>query len=403
MAAPKKKKTRPKKKAAWWPKLQKKLSQPGVLLFAAGITLGVALVVAGLLLFGPQSRTPDGRLILERSHADRPAAKAAAEGKEKPEKAPPAVRPSPAEPADAPSPAPADGSASGPGLSKEPAMAYEEHFTGKRELTPEMEVVREYRGAVVVPAEPRQTPAPAASPPETPAPSPEAPRMAVVIDDLGDSVTFAKELLKLDFPVTMAILPFRPHSSEVDALAARHGVQVLLHQPMQPQGYPGVNPGRGALTVGMSPERIQAALDENLAQTPNASGVNNHMGSRFTEDTAGMTVVLEHLAEKNLFFLDSLTTHKSGVPAAAAKTGNEYRRRYVFLDNTRDVRTILRQLKTTETLALKTGQALAIGHPYPETLEALRAFASSRDKRLAMVRAGDMSPEHLHASAPREP
>jgi polysaccharide deacetylase 2 family uncharacterized protein YibQ len=145
----------------------------------------------------------------------------------------------------------------------------------------------------------------------------------------------------------------------------------------------------------MSPERIQAALDENLAQTPNASGVNNHMGSRFTEDTAGMTVVLEHLAEKNLFFLDSLTTHKSGVPAAAAKTGSEYRRRYVFLDNTRDVRTILRQFKITETLALKTGQALAIGHPYPETLEALRAFATSRDKRLAMVRAGDMAPEHL--------
>ena len=219
--------------------------------------------------------------------------------------------------------------------------------------------------------------------------------MAVVIDDLGDSLTFARELLKLGFPVTMAILPFRAHSAEVDALAARHGAQVLLHQPMQPKGYPGVNPGRGALTVGMSPERIQAVLDENLAQTPNASGVNNHMGSRFTEDASGMAVVLEHLAEKNLFFLDSLTTHHSGVPAAAAKTGSEYRRRYVFLDNSRDTRAILRQLKTTEALALKTGQALAIGHPYPETLEALRAFAASRDTRVAMVRAGDMAPEHL--------
>ncbi len=395
MAAPKKKKKpRTKRKATWWPKLQKKLSQPGILLFAAGITLGVTLVVAGILVFGPQSRTPDGRLILERSHSDRPAAKTSPERREKPEKALPAVRPLPAEPAD---PAPADRPSARSAAPQEPAMAYEEHFTGKRELTPEMEVVREYRGAVVVPAEPRQSPVPAASPPETPAPSPAAPRMAVVIDDLGDSVTFARELLKLDFPVTMAILPFRPHSREVDALAARDGAQVLLHQPMQPKGYPGVNPGRGALTVGMSPERIQAVLDENLAQTPNASGVNNHMGSRFTEDASGMAVVLEHLAEKNLFFLDSLTTHKSGVPAAAAKTGSEYRRRYVFLDNTRDARAILRQLKTTEALALKTGQALAIGHPYPETLEALRAFAASRDKRVAMVRAGDIAPEHLHA------
>lgn len=96
MAAPKKKKTRSKKKAAWWPRLKKKLSQPGVLLFAAGITLGVALVVAGLLLFGPQSRTPDGRLILERSHADRPAAKAASERRKRPEKASPARRTLPA-------------------------------------------------------------------------------------------------------------------------------------------------------------------------------------------------------------------------------------------------------------------------------------------------------------------
>lgn len=393
MAAPKKKKkSRTKKKAAWWPKLQKKLSQPGVLLFAAGITLGVTLVVLGILILGPQHRTPDGRLVLERSHADRPAAKASPERKEKPEIAPPPPRQLPAEPSDAPASGATPSDRTAP---RDAAIDYEEHFTDKSRLTPEMEVVREYRGAVVVPAEPRQGTGPAASSPETPAPSPESPRMAVVIDDLGDSLTFAKELLKLGFPVTMAILPFRAHSTEVDALAARHGAQVLLHQPMQPKGYPGVNPGRGALTVGMSPERIQAVLDENLAQTPNASGVNNHMGSRFTEDATGMAVVLEHLAEKNLFFLDSLTTHKSGVPAAAAKTGSEYRRRYVFLDNTRDTRTILRQLKTTETLALKTGQALAIGHPYPETLEALRAFAASRDKRLTMVRAGDMAPEHL--------
>jgi polysaccharide deacetylase 2 family uncharacterized protein YibQ len=384
MAAPKKKKKpRTAKKAAWRSSLKKRLTQPGMLLVAAGIVLGVTLVILGILFIGPANRTPDGRLLLERSHPDAPAARTTqAFEKRAPVDAAPAPRKPPAAPSEAV-----------PAAVQEPGVAYEEHFTGKADLSPEMEVVREYRGAVVAPAEP--APPQAAPQPAAPPPSLSAPRMAVVIDDLGDSVAFAKELLRLGFPVTMAVMPYRAHTSEVDALAARNGAQVLLHQPMQPQGYPGVNPGRGALLIGMGPERIQDILDENLAQTPHASGVNNHMGSRFTEDAAGMAVVLTHLGEKNLFFLDSLTTGKSMVPAATAKTGGEYRRRYVFLDNVRDVRAILRQLKTTEALALKSGQALAIGHPYPETLEALRAFAASRDTRVSMVTAGEMAPEAI--------
>ncbi len=65
----------------------------------------------------------------------------------------------------------------------------------------------------------------------------------------------------------------------------------------------------------------------------------------------------------------------------------------MFLDNARDARTILRQLKTAESLALKTGQSLAIGHPYPETLQALKTYAETRDKRLTLVRVRDLAPE----------
>ncbi|NMC49465.1 MAG: divergent polysaccharide deacetylase family protein, partial [Desulfovibrio sp.] len=325
--AKKRKKSRRKKPTGWWPALRARLIQPAALIFLAGLTMGVTLVILGLLLIGPQQRTPDGRPILSRAHTEAPAQR-----NDKPTKTPrspaPAqsdptqrpVRPTPAEPQSSP-----DEDTPGESRNGRPAessLDYEEHFTATGGLSPEMEVVREYRGAVVVPARPA---------PETgqsgPPPTPDSPRMAVVIDDLGDSVSFAKALLDLDFPITLAILPYRPHSTDVDALAARHGAEILLHQPMQPQGYPGVNPGRGALLAGMAPERIRAIVDENLSQTPHASGVNNHMGSRFTEDVSGMAVVLEHLRGKNLFFLDSLTTHKSGVPAAAAKTGSDYRRR----------------------------------------------------------------------------
>ncbi len=391
--AKKRKTARKKKPAGWWPALRGRLTQPAALIFLAGLTLGVTLVILGILLIGPQQRTPDGRPILSRAHTDAPESRngkpakiprTSPKAQDDPAERP--VRPTPAEPHSSPDEGPPAESPNG--RPAETALDYEEHFTASGGLSPEMEVVREYRGAVVVPAQP----APETGQP-VPPPSPGSPRMAVVIDDLGDSVSFAKALLDLDFPITLAILPYRPHSADVDALGARHGAEILLHQPMQPQGYPGVNPGRGALLTGMTAERIRSIVDENLSQTPHASGVNNHMGSRFTEDVSGMTVVLEHLRGKNLFFLDSLTTHKSGVPAAAAKTGSDYRRRYVFLDNARDARAILRQLKTAEALAVKTGQALAIGHPYPETLQALKTFAETRDKRLTLVRVRDIAPE----------
>ncbi len=394
-ASKKRKKSRRKKPAGWWPALRARISQPAVLIFFAGLTIGVTVVILGLVLLGPQHRTPDGRPILERSHAGAPeprngkparTPRATPQTQGEPGERP--VRPTPSEPHSSPDRDTAEPRTARP---PEPALDYEEHFTAKGGLSPEMEVVREYRGAVVVPAEPSSPAEPAAPSPAPP--SPASPRLAVVIDDLGDSVTFAKALLDLDFPITLAILPHRPHTTDVDALGARHGAEIILHQPMQPQGYPGVNPGRGALLTGMAQGRIRAVLDENLSQVPHASGVNNHMGSRFTEDVAGMTVVLDHLRGKNLFFLDSLTTHKSGVPSAAARTGSDYRRRYVFLDNSRDSRAILRQLKTAESLALKNGQALAIGHPYPETLQALRAWDGSRDKRLTMVRVRDLAPE----------
>ncbi len=222
-------------------------------------------------------------------------------------------------------------------------------------------------------------------------PSRAGPRLAVIIDDLGENLDQAEMLASLSFPVTFAILPQSSKTREVAQLAAERGRDILLHQPMEPHGYPfRADPGPGALFVGMGDEEIKAILAENLAQMPQAIGVNNHMGSRFTADAAGMFIVLQELKNRGLFFLDSLTTSDSVALAQARRVGLLHLQRHIFLDNIQDVQAILFQLRKAERITLSFGEVVAIGHPHPETLEALKIWEKERDQRIQIVSVRDL-------------
>jgi hypothetical protein len=138
--------------------------------------------------------------------------------------------------------------------------------------------------------------------------------------------------------------------------------------------------------VDMSPDQIRAILTNDLDQIPGAVGANNHMGSRFTEDIPGMHVVLQEIKSRGLFFMDSLTSPHSKVKVIAQEMHIPVAFRDVFLDNRQDVEEILRQLHKAERLAKRMGQAVAIGHPYPETLTALAKWSKERDSSVELVK-----------------
>ncbi len=248
---------------------------------------------------------------------------------------------------------------------------------------------------------PQEAPKPALKPvPESeldPAPEHKAPQekqkplsgpcLAVVIDDMGQSLSKARRLLRiLGTDLTWSILPFCAKTPEVVQLAAEHDLEYLLHVPMEPKRYPRVDSGPGSILVGMSPEQILAILDNNLDQVPGAVGANNHMGSRFTEDLDGMQVVLEEIKSRHLFFMDSLTSPESKVRDIAKDLRMPVAFRDVFLDNRQDVQAIVSQLRKAERVALRSGKAVAIGHPYPETLTALDKWSKERDTDVQLVK-----------------
>jgi uncharacterized protein len=216
--------------------------------------------------------------------------------------------------------------------------------------------------------------------PHPPVPDQAPPRLVIVIDDLGESIQQARALAKLPFPVVFSVLPHNTRTAETVELARSRGIDVLLHLPMEPNGYPyTANPGPGALFVGMPEADVLDVLEANLRRIPGAIGVNNHMGSRFTEDEAGMRIVLTELKRRNLFFLDSMTSSRSMAPSLTKEIETGFLRRDIFLDNVQDVDMIVHQLRKAEKLAVSKGMAVAIGHPYPETIQALQRWAGLRN------------------------
>jgi polysaccharide deacetylase 2 family uncharacterized protein YibQ len=196
--------------------------------------------------------------------------------------------------------------------------------------------------------------------------------MAIIIDDMGSSVQEAKALLAIDLPITFSIIPGLAKVKSVAEIAHERGRQVMLHMPMEPQGYPEQRLEQNGLLLNQSDDEIYRRLQDYFGSVPYVVGANNHMGSRFTEDEGKMRAVLGALKERGLFFIDSRTSPKSVGYALAGRMGLEAGTRNVFLDNVQEVGAIRAQLEETARVARRRGSAIAIGHPHSATIQALR-------------------------------
>jgi uncharacterized protein len=195
--------------------------------------------------------------------------------------------------------------------------------------------------------------------------------VAIIVDDIGYSLSAAQELRDINADLTFAILPFQAHTREAAEMFHKANKETLLHLPMEPVSYPREKPGEGALFTDMNDEELVLQLKKNIADVPYISGVNNHMGSKFMTDEKKLILIFNELKKKKLFFVDSRTSNDTQAYAAAKKTGLQIAERKIFIDNNRDYNKVYANLINI-TKDNDVSPRIIIGHPYPETIRALK-------------------------------
>jgi len=199
--------------------------------------------------------------------------------------------------------------------------------------------------------------------------APARAQVAIIIDDLGEQQHAGLRAIALPGPVAVAFLPGARFTPAQAGLAHRQGKEVLLHLPLQPGGEARAHPtALRAASAEQMREYFRAALDA----VPHAAGVNNHQGSLATQLAEPMDWLMREVARRpGLYFVDSRTSSLSVAFRAARRHGVPSAERRVFLDAHRGEGAVRAALEELVIKALRDERALAIGHPYPETLKVL--------------------------------
>jgi polysaccharide deacetylase 2 family uncharacterized protein YibQ len=199
------------------------------------------------------------------------------------------------------------------------------------------------------------------------------PRLAIIIDDIGYADLISDQLRELGIPLTAAIIPAAPYARSEAQKIHEYGLEEIIHLPMQPKDPANHHPRDQFVLIDSSAGEIMALLQNAQAVVPYARGLNNHMGSLLTSNPEAMRRVLELVKRAGLFFVDSKTTSMTVAHALARELKIKTVRRDVFLDDEQTYEYSSGQIRRLVELARQNGRALAIGHPFPSTLAALRA------------------------------
>ena len=194
-------------------------------------------------------------------------------------------------------------------------------------------------------------------------------RIAIIIDDIGYNIPLGKRTIALDVPLTLAVLPFTPGARLLAEAGFASGKEIMLHAPMS--NYNNKLLGPGALTHDMDRDEFLQVLRASIVAVPHVRGINNHMGSKLTTMEEPMQWLMTEIKRHGFYFIDSLTNSDSVALKTARLNGVISQRRDIFLDNEQDEAAIELALEQVLQRARRNGFAIAIGHPYPETLSVL--------------------------------
>lgn len=186
--------------------------------------------------------------------------------------------------------------------------------------------------------------------------------IVIIIDDFGNNGYGTEEMLNCGVPLTAAVMPFMPYSEKEAILAYEKGLDVIMHVPMEPNYGKKEWLGARGITTNLSDTEIKNRIKDGLKDIKYAVGMNNHMGSKATQDNRVVKAILEVVKEYNMVFIDSKTSSRSVIKSEADSLGVISYSRDVFLDNIKSKDHIKKQIIKLSIIADKKGYAIGIGH-----------------------------------------
>lgn len=212
------------------------------------------------------------------------------------------------------------------------------------------------------------------------------PKLAIIIDDIS-TFYHAKKIKSLGLNITPSIFPISQNYPQTISVA-REFKFYMIHLPLEAINYPYQE--KNTLKVGDSIEKINKQIAKIRSDFPNAIYINNHTGSKFTSDYSSMKILFNSLKTYKMIFIDSYTTKESKAGILSKEFGNKYLKRDVFIDNNKDEKAIINQIRRAIKIAKISGQAIAIGHPYSQTFKALEAMKNELKSEVELVFVKDL-------------
>jgi hypothetical protein len=212
-----------------------------------------------------------------------------------------------------------------------------------------------------------------------PLPGSIIPKIVIIIDDMGIN-TYSDEVEMLPGPLTLSYLPYAKKLPSRTARALAQGHELMVHIPMEPMDQT-LDGGPVVLRGHQTDTEIVSFLEDGLSKFEGFRGINNHMGSRLTQDRRAMDAIMKTLKERDLYFIDSKTISTSVAAEIAASNGLKFEERDVFLDHELSLGFVEQALEKLERIAAARGYAIAIGHPHPNTIKVLRDWLPTLKER----------------------
>jgi len=194
------------------------------------------------------------------------------------------------------------------------------------------------------------------------------PKLAIIIDDVG-RLSQVKAINALHLDLTKSFLPPSPVRPNTPTLAKNESFY-MVHLPMEAMNFSAEEPK--TLRITDSQTTVNNRIKEIKKLFPRVQYINNHTGSKFTANEKAMNRLITALNQNHIYFVDSRTTAQTKAPKVLKNFGQKYVARDVFLDHHMDINYVKAQIKDAIRMAKTYGSCIAIGHPHPNTLEALR-------------------------------